>query len=356
MNPPDQWDEFQLQAFDDPWYRRADWYPWNKRVPAPNGHPFNGLKDFPGEFDWGTPPAAEAEYGDMEAVRFGQNFLKREQPKPFFLAIGLWHPHIPMYSPKRFFDMYPENDVRLPEVPEDDLEDLPPIAKELAAFRRFEFERVMKEGKWRAAVHAYLAAISFADEMVGQVVKALAESPCASNTILVFWSDNGWHLGEKRHWHKSTLWQRSTHVPLIVDGPTIREKGKAREQPVSLLDLYPTVLDLCGLPPRSELNGISLGPQLARAGAKRRPAVVTYLKGNHAAITERWRYIRYHDGGEELYDRRRDPNEWDNRAPDPKLKKIKAELAQWLPKTSADPVPDRTQFDFDFRNHTYRAK
>ncbi|MDX2181096.1 MAG: sulfatase [Bryobacteraceae bacterium] len=356
MNPPDQWDDFQLQKFDDPWYRRDEWYPWNKKVTAPEGHPFNGLKDFPGEFDWGTPPAEETAYGDMEAVRYGEKFLKQNHSKPFFLALGLWHPHIPMYSPKRFFDLYPENDVRLPEVPEDDLKDIPTVGQEFAAFRRVEHERILKERKWREAVHAYLAAISFADAMVGQVVKALAESPHALNTILVFWSDNGWHLGEKQHWHKSTLWQRSTHVPLILDGPMVREKGKRREQPVSLLDLYPTILDLCGLPARPDLDGLSLRPQLERPGSKRRPAVVTYLPGNHAAITERWRYIRYRDGGEELYDRNRDPNEWDNRAGDPKLAKVKTELAKSLPTASAPPVPDRTQFDFDFATHTYRRK
>ncbi|MCX6597042.1 MAG: sulfatase [Acidobacteria bacterium] len=356
MNPPDQWDDFQLQQFDDPWYRRADWFPWNKKVPAPKGHPFNGLADFPGEFDWGTPPAADAEYGDMEAVRYAERFLKQEQTKPFFLAVGLWHPHIPMYSPKRFFDLYPQDDVRVPRVPEDDLKDIPSVGQELAAFRRVEVERIFKERKWSDAVRAYLAAISFADEMVGQVVRAIDQSPQAANTVVVFWSDNGWHLGEKRHWHKSTLWHRSTHVPLIMDGPIMRDRGRARRQPVSLLDLYPTMVDLCGLPARPQLEGISLKPQLLSSGANRRPAVITYLKGNHAAVTERYRYIRYHDGGEELYDRQADPNEWDNRAGDAKLTKVKADLAQWFPKSNADPVPERTAFEFDFSTHTYRRK
>jgi arylsulfatase A-like enzyme len=120
-NPPDQWDEFQLQQFDDPWYRRADWYPWNKRIPAPKGHPYNGLKDFAGEFDWGVLETPEDQYGDQKAVNFAKEFLGRKHTKPFFLATGMWHPHIPMYAPQRFFDMYPEATVHIPDTRDDDL-------------------------------------------------------------------------------------------------------------------------------------------------------------------------------------------------------------------------------------------
>ncbi|MGH9722646.1 MAG: sulfatase, partial [Bryobacteraceae bacterium] len=246
FNSPADWDEFELQVFDDPWYRRPEWYPWNKRVPAPPGHPFNGLHGFQGEFDWGVLPQPESGYGDMNAVNWGGRFLDRKHAKPFFLAVGLWHPHIPMFAPQNYFDLYPENKIAMPEVPESDLDDVPPAGKKMAAARQEEHDRIAREGKWRDAVRAYLASISFADAMVGRLLSMLGKSPYAGNTIVVFWSDNGWHLGEKRHWHKSTLWERSTHVPMILAGPGMRAIGQTRTQPVNLLDLYPTLVEMCG--------------------------------------------------------------------------------------------------------------
>lgn len=356
MNPPDQWDDFQLQVFDDPWYRRDEWYPWNKRIPAPDRHPFNGLKDFPGEFDWGVPPAKESEYGDIRAVEYGERFLSCDHSKPFFLAVGLWHPHIPMYSPQRFFDLYPPERVRMPETLKNDLDDVPPIGRKFAEFRRIEFDRIVREGKWRDSVQAYLAAITFADAMVGRVLKAVESSRHAANTAVIFWSDNGWHLGEKQHFHKSTLWQRSTHVPLIFAGPGLRQTGVARKQPVSLIDLYPTISDLCGLPVRRELDGDSLRPLLTNAKAQRKPALITFMPGNFAVRDERWRYIRYSDGTEELYDEDKDPGDFHNMAANPKLTPVKQRLARYIPERSAPMVPGRDEFDFDFATHTYRRK
>lgn len=356
FNSPAEWHEFEWQVFDDPWYRRAEWYPWVKKIPAPPGHPFNGLKNFQGEFDWGVLPRDENEYGDMHTVNWAGRFLERKHDKPFFLAAGLWHPHIPMFAPQRYFDLYPDAKVRIPPSPEDDLEDVPPIGQKFAAFRRDEHERIVKEGKWKEAILAYLASISFADAMIGRMVSALDKSAHAKNTIVVFWSDNGWHLGEKQHWHKSTLWQRSTHVPMIVAGPGLRAAGRARMQPVNLLDLYPTLVEMCKLPARSDLDGVSLTPLLRDPKARRHPTVTTYLPGNHAVRSERWRYIRYSDGAEELYDCSADPNEWRNLASRPENDAVKKELARWMPETSAPPKPDRDAFDFDYPSHTWRLK
>jgi arylsulfatase A-like enzyme len=355
FNPPDQWDEYQLQVFDDPWYRRTEWYPWTRKVAAPPGHPFNGLKNFQGEFDWGVLPKPEAEYGDMRAVEFAEKFLKRRHQKPFFLAVGLWHPHIPMFAPQSYFDLYPPEKLHMPAAPDDDLDDVPAIGRELAAVRREEQQRILAEGKWRSAVRAYLASISFADAMIGKVAAAVESSAYARDTLLIFWSDNGWHLGEKQHWHKSTLWQRSTHVPLIFNGPGIAA-GPARRQPVSLLDLYPTLVELCGLPPRPDLEGTSLTPLLRNPAAPRRPAVCTYLPGNHAVRTERWRYIRYHDGGDELCDEAADPQEFRNLAADPKYADLKRDLGKWMPGKSAAPQPERDAYDFDFATYTWKRK
>jgi choline-sulfatase len=354
FNPPDQWDEFELQIFDDPWYRRAEWYPWVRKIPAPPGHPFNGLHNFQGEFDWGVLDQPESAYGDANAVAWAGEFLKRKHSKPFFLAVGLWHPHIPMFAPQSYFDMY--KDPRMPEVPENDLDDVPPVGQKLAAFRRDEHKRIVAEGKWKEAVRAYLASISFADALIGRMLNSLDQSAYGRNTIIVFWSDNGWHLGEKQHWHKSTLWERSTRVPLIVSGPGTAHAGTPRRQPANLLDLYPTLVEMCGLPPHSGLDGESLVPLLRDPKARRKPTVSTYEPGNHAVIDERWRYIRYHDGGEELYDRIEDPNEWRNLAGDPKHNPVKRDLAQWMPKTNASPVPERSAYDFDFASHTWKRR
>lgn len=352
FNPPEIWDEFQLQEFDDPWYRRAEWYPWVKKIPNPAGHPYNGLRDFQGEFDWGVLPKSEEAYGDMAAVRWAGKFFERQHAKPFFACVGLWHPHIPMFSPQKYYDLY--RSVRLPVRPEDDLDDIPAVGKELAAVRHEEHERIMKEGKWTDAVRSYLAAISFADAMVGRILDALDRSAYAKNTIVVFWSDNGWHLGEKEHWHKSTLWQRSTHLPLMFRAPGLR--SAVRKLPVTLLDLYPTLVEMCGLPAKSGIDGTSLLPVLRDGAAKRDPAVITYLPDNHATVTTQWRYIRYRDGGEELYDRVADPNELRNLAGEARYSALKQEFAAYMPKVSAPPKPERSRYDFDYASYTYRLK
>ena len=157
------------------------------------------------------------------------------------------------------------------------------------------------------------------------------------------WSDHGWHLGEKGITGKNTLWERSTRVPLIFAGPGVAKAARC-ERPVELLDLYPTLLDLCALPPRAGLEGHSLVPLLKDAGAARPwPAITTHNQDNHTVRTEQWRYIRYADGSEELYDERADPNEWTNLARDPRHAAMKRELSNWLPKSSASPVPGSAQ-------------
>jgi arylsulfatase A-like enzyme len=292
----------------------------------------------------------------MKAIEFGQKFLKRTHDKPFFLAIGLFHPHIPMFAPQNYFDLYPAAEIKLPPIKDDDVADLPKPAQDMAAFRRDEHERIVKEGKWKDAIRAYLASITFADAMIGQMLDALDASPYAKNTTIVFWSDNGWHLGEKQHWHKSTLWERSTHVPMIWAGAGIKEPGVTRDQPVNLLDIYPTLMDVCELPKRSALEGLSLEPLLKNSHVKRPPTVSTYLEGNHSVRDDRWRYTRYQNGSEELYDRHADPNEWENLAMQSRYTRLKAKLARWMPKENAKSAPEKAAYDFDPVKHTWRKK
>jgi iduronate 2-sulfatase len=187
-------------------------------------------------------------------------------------------------------------------------------------------------------VRAYLACVSFVDAQAGKVLEALDKGPNADNTIVVFWSDHGQHLGEKRHWRKMALWEESTRVPLAVRLPGGVNGGQRCDSAVSLLDLYPTMIELCDLPPMPGLEGLSLMPQLDSPGKLRHePAVMTWQYNNHAVRSMNFRFIRYRDGSEELYDHRVDPEEHRNLAADPEVAGIKQRLAAAIPEVNVVP-------------------
>ncbi len=189
-------------------------------------------------------------------------------------------------------------------------------------------------------MQGYLASITYCDAQIGRILDALDKSPHAENTIIVLWTDHGWHLGEKRHWRKFALWEEATRVPMIFVVPGLTKANVRCERTVSLLDIYPTLADLCGLPVGEHLEGKSLKPLLADPTAEwGRPVVTTHGYKNHAVRSERWRYIRYRDGTEELYDHEKDPMEWTNLAGDEQYAEVKKELAAWLPKVDADEGP-----------------
>jgi arylsulfatase A-like enzyme len=228
----------------------------------------------------------------------------------------------------------------MPKVKADDRDDLPRFASYLHwKLPEPRLKWLQDNKQWAPLVRAYLASVSFVDAQVGRVLDALKESGQEKNTVVVLWSDHGWHLGEKGITGKNTLWERSTRVPLIFAGPGVAANAKCA-RPAELLDLYPTLLDLCGLPPNKLNEGVSLVPQLKDAmAARERPAITTHNPGNHGVRTEKWRYIVYADGSEELYDEQTDPNEWTNLAADPKIAVIKESLAKWMPAKSAPPLP-----------------
>ncbi|MBY0458938.1 MAG: sulfatase-like hydrolase/transferase, partial [Gemmataceae bacterium] len=229
------------------------------------------------------------------------------------------------------------------KVKADDRDDLPRFASYLHwSLPEPRLKWLQDNKQWEPLVRAYLASISFVDAQVGRVLDALKESGLEKNTVVVVWSDHGWHLGEKGITGKNTLWERSTRVPLIFAGPGISASAKC-SQPAELLDLYPTLLELCDLPANKAVEGMSLVPQLKDPKAKReRPAVTTHNQGNHAVRTDKWRYIVYADGSEELYDCAADPHEWTNLARDPKFAEVKKELAKWAPARSVPPLPNST--------------
>ncbi len=291
--------------------------------------------------DWGVWPPKDEDTADWKIADSAIAALeKAPADKPFFVACGFRLPHVPCYAPQKWFDLYPDNTLLMPPVKEDDRDDLPKFADFLhwrLPEPRLKTLREMRE--WRPLVRAYLSCTSFMDSQVGRVLAALEKTGRADNTIVVLWSDHGWHLGEKLITGKNTLWERSTHVPLVFAGPGVAKAAKC-PRTVELLDIFPTLLALCQMPERKDLEGHSLMPQLADASAPREwPAITTHNQGNHTIRTEDWRYIRYADGSEELYDLKADPNEWSNIAKDPKQAVRKAELAKWIPKVDKPPVP-----------------
>jgi arylsulfatase A-like enzyme len=290
-------------------------------------------------FDWGPLDVTDEQMGDGQIARWAAKQLQQKQDKPFFMAVGFYRPHIPLFAPQKYFEMYEGVKIALPTVRDDDLNDLSETGRRWALdpVTAGSHSTVVRAGQWEAAVRAYLACISFIDAQVGVLLEALESSPAANNTIVVFWGDHGWHLGEKQHWGKWTGWDRSTHVPLLIAPARndARFKHPARStNPVSLLDLYPTLVDLCGLPPRTDLSGKSVVPVMTDPETETGRAVIcTFDDGNHAVISSRWRYIRYADGSEELYDRVHDRHEWTNLAASPQHKDQKQKLSQFLPQS-----------------------
>ena len=273
--------------------------------------------------------------------------LAGRHDRPFFLAYGTYKPHLPWRVPRQYFEMHPRESVVLPTVVANDLDDVPPFGRRLAAEvldisnnRDFatpggDHANVLQHNQWQAAVQGYLASITFADAQVGRVLDALADSTHADDTIVVLWGDHGYHLGQKEHWRKHTLWEEGLRTTLVISAPGYSRSNVRSDRVVSLLDLYPTLIDLAGLEPRQGMDGQSIVPLLQQPDLPwPRPAVSTYGFQNHSIRTERWRYIRYHDGTEELYDHDVDPNEWTNLAVAPvavNYREVIDQLARFLP-------------------------
>lgn len=314
---------------------------WDSYVPSPQNQtysgsayesPLNGMADM-GNVDWGGVDCLDEEMADAKSVSYCIDQLHQKHDRPFFLTCGQTVTHLTWMTPRAVFDRFDQASIALPEIREDDLDDVPEIPKRWA--NSHVHARLRDEGRWRDAVAAYLACIHFADLQMGRLIDALETSDYADNTVIVFWADHGWHLGEKHHWKKSTLWEEATRVPLLFAGPGIA-KGRCTS-PVGLIDVYPTLIDLCGLSDRPGLEGQSLAPLLSDPSADReRPAVTTHGRGNHAVRSERWRYIRYADGSEELYDHHDDEMEWNNLADDASLASVKESLSEWLPDRNAE--------------------
>ena len=316
--------------------------------PMPDGMPINGIPNTR-HFDWGPVNVNKGEMGDWQVADWISGQLGQRHDRPFFLACGFYRPHLPWYVPPEYFDMFPLEDIVLPEVRDDDLDDVPEAGRRIAR-PEGDHANVTGHHQWRQAVRGYLASIAFADDCLGRVIDALDRSGYKDNTVIVLWSDHGWHLGEKLHWRKFALWEEATHNVLAIIAPGVTAPGGRCDAPVNLLDIYPTLIDVCGLKPGSGLEGKSLEPQLRNPSLDRdRPTVTTHGRNNHSVRSKRYRYIQYADGSEELYDHAHDPLEWKNIASDPAYRNIKKYHARWLPRVNVEEIPRESADSRDAR-------
>jgi arylsulfatase A-like enzyme len=302
--------------------------------PKPKKLPANGIPKT-SHFDWGPVTEDDESMNDFHVVSWAIEKLNEKHGKPLFLACGIFRPHLPWYVPQKYFDQFPLDKISLPTILDSDLDDVPPLGRKMAK-PDGDHKKVIESNNYRKAVQGYLASIAFADAQVGRLLDALDKSEYAKNTIVILWGDHGWHLGEKLHWRKFSLWEEADRAPLMIIAPGVTKPGQKCVRTVSFVDVYPTLADLCGLPIGEHLEGVSLRALLENSSvAWDRPAITTHGINNHAVRSERWRYIRYSDGTEELYDHNVDPQEWKNLANDPKYNDVKSHLAKWIPKKNA---------------------
>lgn len=290
--------------------------------------------------DWDQDDTTKMQQDSRNVLRT-IDILKGDHDKPFFVTLGIYKPHVPYYVPERFFDMYPLDSIQIPKgYVEDDLNDVPECAQWVATRRHFH-QDITERGLWKTVIQAKMASITYADEQMGRVLDALESSSYNDNTIVVFVGDNGFHTGQKKHWSKFALWEKATRVPMAIAIPG-ETNGRSVSTPISTLDIYPTLVDLCGLenPATHNLDGFSLRNML-QDPAKKRPAPVisTHGSNNHVVITDQYSLISYRNGEEELYDNLSDPYQIENLAVGSQLDAIRKELRQYLPKENVDNLP-----------------
>jgi len=314
--------------------------------PGASGRPFPKKKIVTTPFgnhklvDWGIFPHKDEDKGDWKVASWAVDQLDAKPKEPFFLSVGFFLPHVPCYTTQKWWDLYPDDDTVLPKIRRDDRKDTPRFSWYLHWYLpevRLKFLEEVNE--WRNLARAYLACTSFIDSQVGRVLEALERNKLKENTIIVLWSDHGWHIGEKLITGKNTLWDDGARVPLVFAGPGIKPR-QVCGKPAELLDIYPTLLALCELPKNRKLEGHSLVPQLKDANAPRKwPAITTHNHDNHGIRSEYWSFIQYADGSRELYDMRKDPHEWVNLADNPKYADVIKEHLKFIPRENRKPAP-----------------
>jgi len=318
-----------------------EYYPSkNQDLPRPDVKfssplPLSGIKGLPKYTDWGPfhPDVTTENTPDGKTAKWAADKLVGgELKEPFFLGAGIYLPHLPNYAPQKYFDMFPLEDIKLPEgYKEDDLDDISGVA--LTMGHPGWFKKIVDAGQWKPAIRAYLACTAMVDDQIGRILGALEKSKYADNTIIVLWSDHGWQLGEKERWTKFALWERATRVNFVWVVPDVTKPGSVCDKPVNLLDIYPTLASLTGSkPPEKQLEGNDLSVLMRNPVASwDKTSLTAYEYKNYSIRSERYRYITYSDGTEELYDHEKDKWEWDNLAGNPEYAHIIKEMRKGIP-------------------------
>ena len=301
-----------------------------------------GVEKFEGYFEPLQHDLKDEDIGDWHAVNYCIERLQSKRKKPMFIACGLHKPHLPFAVPRKYYEPFPLDQIQLPLHRADDLDDIPERGVKMAN-PQGDHRKFLESGRWKNAVQSYLASIAYTDMNVGRLLDALDKSPHKDNTIIVLWGDHGWSLGEKSHWRKFALWEEPTRAPLIWSVPGVGTPGAMCSRPVDFMTIYPTLCELTGLSIPSHVEGPSLVNLLRDPMASwDHPAISTEGYMNHAVRTQKYRYIRYDDGSEELYDHDNDPNEWTNLAKRPELANVIESLKALLPKDNAVPKKKNT--------------
>lgn len=298
-------------------------------IQAYGGMKKNGPVDLPDEA-----------FHDTMTANMAIERLTRDYDKPWFLAVGFTKPHLPWIAPRKYFELYDPAKLEMPVVLEDDVTDTPHAAQ-FPSYRVDALTINQEEGAARRLLHAYLATITYMDAQLGRVLDAFEKRDDADNTVIMLWSDHGWHLGEKQCWKKFTLWDEATRNPLMISAPGLRKKQQCAK-PAQLVDMYLTLVELCGLPrPGSQLDGHSLVPLLQNPEANWEwPAITCNGRDSYSLTFEHWKYNRFFDGSEELYDHAKDPLEHTNLAGNPEVAELKTRFSKYLPEKSHPNVSD----------------
>ena len=306
-----------------------------KKISQPHGHPL---------WDWGVFPDDDNLMPDMKCAKWAVEQLNQTHEKPFFMGVGFYRPHVPMYATKKWFDMHPRDQIKLPAVRKNDLKDLSQYAIDLTNLKHVSptHKWVSEAGQWEHAVQSYLASVTFADHCLGLVLDALEKSDYAGNTVIALFSDHGFHLGEKERWAKRSLWEDGTRVPIILTAPGFKS-NQTSDRPAELIDIFPTLLELVGLPADSGQEGQSLVPLMKNPRREwSHPAITSFGLGNYSVRSTRYRFIQYFDGSRELYDLSKDPHEWKNLIKIPKMKSVIMEHTAFIPKKQHPVLPGRS--------------
>lgn len=283
----------------------------------------------------------DEDIADWHTVNWCIEQMNTRSNKPKFIAAGLNKPHLPFAPPKKYYDAFPLDGIQLPPYRDDDLDDLSDAGRKMALHNN-DFARFQENGRWKSAIRSYLATCAYTDMNIGRLLDGLDNSPIADNTIIVLWGDHGWSLGEKNHFRKFALWEEPTQMPYIWVVPGMTQAGIRSTRPIDLMSVYPTLCELAGLKLPNKIDGVSIVPLLRDPQQFwETPAITTHGRGNHTVRSERWRYIQYADGTEELYDHTVDPNEWTNLATNANYDAIKKRLGLWLPEEEVPAWPGR---------------